>query len=177
MTLADAILGVMLAMSPPDRWTALPGHEETVDARRARYASIAADIAHVSGGDVVDAARLIGASFHESGWMRDVDGRECHRGPGYESRCDAGRATCIVQIHVTQKQRADVLADRRLCLSMGLAHIKRSLATCKHLAPAERYRGLSGSCLRGGPGSRRIHALVTRSESALRMALAPKEAS
>ena len=173
MTLAEAVLQVMLVLSPPDRWTALPGHEETEAARHARYASIATDIA-ATAPDLPDAARLLAVAFHESGFAHDVDTGRCYRGPGYEARCDGGRAVCLVQLQLPRRQRERARTDRRTCLELGLAGIKRSLATCRTATPPHQYAGLSGSCSRGLAGSRRIFALVRRTDSGLRTALAPR---
>lgn len=167
MTLADAVLSVMLALSPPERWTAVhPSHAETSEARLARYRSIAADVADVAG-DRDGAALLLAVTWHESGWAHDVDTGRCWRGPGWESRCDAGRAVCIAQIQAPRRERERARTDRRACLRMGLAAIRRSLATCRTSAPPHRFAGLSGSCSRGLAGSRRIHSIHVRVVSAL----------
>jgi hypothetical protein len=176
MTLAEAVLAVMLQLSPESRWTALPGHEESASDRRARYASIAADLAAVAP-DAGDAARLLAVAWHESGFAHDVDVGRCYRGPGYEKRCDAGRAVCLIQAQPPRRQRELLRTDRRACLAFGLAAIKRSLATCARNSPEHRFAGLSGSCSRGLAGSRRIHALVRRTDSGLRLAIAPKDPS
>lgn len=171
-TLAEAVLVVMTALSPESRWTAMPGHDEAVEARRERYASIARDIAHVAG-NRHDAALLTSVAWHESGFAHDVDvGPTCYRGKGYESRCDAGRAVGLTQLHLTRAEAAKVRADRRYGLTLGLAAIKRSLATCAKNAEPLRFAGLSGSCARGHAGSRRIHAIHVRIDGALSAALA-----
>lgn len=170
MTLADAVLTVMMVLSPPDRWSALPGHAETVDARTARYRSIAADIA-AEGRDRDGAALLIAVTWHESGWAHDVDTGRCYRGPGWEGRCDAGRAVCIAQIQAGRRDREEARTDRRTCLRMGLAGVRRSLATCRTSTPQHRFAGLSGSCARGLAGSRRIHAIHVRASSMLALTM------
>ena len=148
MSLADAVLGVMMMLSPPERWTALPGHAETVDARAARYASIARDIA-AEGATTEGAALLLAVTWHESGWAHDVDTGRCYRGPGWEGRCDSGRAVCIAQLQVGRRDQEKARTDRRTCLRLGLQGIRRSLATCRTSAPMHRFAGLSGSCSRG----------------------------
>lgn len=163
MSLSAAVLGVMLSM-PSAR--AVPGHAESEDTRRERYASIAADIAAVSSG-ASDAAVLLGVTYHESGWAPDVDAGRCYRGPGWEARCDAGRAVCIAQLQLPREAREEARTDRRACLRRGLAAARQSVARCRSAAPAHRYAGLSGSCARGLAGSRRIHALIERMRAKL----------
>jgi len=166
VTLVDAVLGVMLSLSPPSSWSALPGHAETVDARRERYASIARDIA-AEGRDRDGSALLLAVAWHESGFAHDVDVGRCYRGKGWEGRCDAGRAVCLTQLQLPRREREEARTDRRTCLRLGLAKVRKSLATCRHLPPPHRFAGLSGSCSRGLAGSRRIHAIHVRTASAL----------
>ena len=167
MSLAAAVLRVMLVLSPPDRWSALPGHEETTEVRAERYASIARDIA-AEGHTREGAALLLAVTWHESGWAHDVDVGRCYRGPGWEKRCDAGRAVCIAQLQLPRPQREEARTDRRTCLRMGLVAVRRSLAVCRRSAPPHRFAGLSGSCSRGLRGSREIFAIHGRVASALR---------
>jgi hypothetical protein len=98
-------------------------------------------------------------TFHESGWAHDVDAGRCYRGPGYEKRCDSGRAVCLAQLQLPRRERDRVAGDRRACLTRGLEAIRRSLATCAKSTPPHRFAGLSGSCSRGLAGSRRIFAI------------------
>lgn len=163
MTLAATILAVMLSLPAP---RAMPGHNETADQRRDRYASIAADVASVAE-DAESAALLLAVAYHESGFARDVDIGPCYRGPGWERRCDSGRAVCLTQLQLPRAERARAVADRRVCLTLGLAAARRSLATCRHLAPELRLAGLSGSCSRGWAGARRMHSLRRRMASGL----------
>lgn len=165
-TLSEAVLAVMLQMAPPEKARALPGWEETTEARTARYGAIAEAIADV--GETPDGAGLLLAvSFHESGWAADVDAGRCYRGPGWEARCDSGRAVCLVQLQLPRREREKARTDRRTCLSMGLAAIRRSLSTCASSTPPHRFAGLSGSCSRGLAGSRRIHAIRRRVDGLL----------
>jgi hypothetical protein len=171
MTLTEAVLSVMMALSPERSWTSLPGHTESVEARRARYAAIANDVVAV-GKDRVGAALILAVAFHESGFAHDVDeGRHCYRGPGYEARCDSGRAVCMMQLQLPRREREEARTDRRVCFSRGLAATRRSLATCAASTPPHRFAGLSGSCSRGLAGSRRIFGIHRRAGSALEMAL------
>lgn len=161
-TLADAVLTVMLALAPPGKARALPGHEETTEARTARYAAIARDIAAV-GEDREGAALILGVAFHEGGFAHDLDeGQHCYRGPGWERRCDSGRAVCAMQLQLPRKQAEAARTSRRVCFTLGLAAVRRSLATCSANTPPHRYAGLSGSCSRGLAGSRRIFAIHRR---------------
>ncbi len=169
-TLADAVLTVMLALSPPERWTALPGHEEAPAARLERYGAIARDIA-AEGRDEAGAGLLLAVAWHESGFAHDVDTGRCYRGPGWEGRCDSGRAVCLTQLQLPRREREAARTDRRTCLRLGLEGIRRSLATCRTSIPAHRFAGLSGSCSRGLAGSRRIHAIHVRASAQLGAAL------
>lgn len=167
MTLSAAILAVMLSL-PSAR--PMPGHEETAEAMRVRYASIAADIAAVVT-TPEDAALLLAVTYHESAWAHDVDTGACYRGPWWERRCDSGRAVCIAQLQLPRREREEARTDRRTCLSMGLAAIRRSLSTCASSTPPHRFAGLSGSCSRGLAGSRRIHAIRRRVDGLLTTAI------
>jgi hypothetical protein len=177
IALADAVLTVMLALSPPERWTALPGHEEAPSARLERYGAIARDVAEVAKTPAA-AALLVAVTYHESGWSFDVDRGECYRGPGWEKRCDAGRAVCIAQIQAAPAQHEAARTDRKACLRQGLTGIRRSIHACSK-GPGDplRFAGLSGSCTRGHAGSRRIHALHRRAADQIGAALRPKEPS
>lgn len=163
MTLSAAILAVMLSL-PSAR--PMPGHEETAEAMRVRYASIAADIAAVVT-TPEDAALLLAVTYHESAWAHDVDTGACYRGPGWERRCDSGRAVCIAQIQAWRRERERARTDRRYCLERVLVSARRALATCRHLPPEVRLAGLSGSCSRGWAGARRMHALRARMRAGL----------
>lgn len=172
MTLAEAVLTVMLSLAPPDQARPIPTHEETADARRARYVAMATDIAAV-GKDRDGAALILAVAFHESGFATDLDeGQHCYRGAGYEKRCDTGRAVCAMQLHLPRKQAEEARASRRVCYTLGLAAVRRSLATCASNAPPHRFAGLSGSCSRGLAGSRRIFAIHRRADAALGAAMA-----
>jgi len=183
VTLAEAVLSVMMSLSPPDRWTALPGHEETVDARRARYASIAADVAAVAderNASTSDVALIVSHQLHESGWAKDVEAPGgCFQGGKWKGRCDSNRAACVHQIQAGRRRNAVLRADRRECIREGLSALRRSLATCKTNAPAHQLAGLSGRCAGAAAlaGSRRIWTIWTkRAEPAMRAAMA-REAS
>src|SRR5512139_1111558 len=110
----------------------MPGHEETDDAKRARLTSIAEDAAAVALdpdvrplfagplGREATAAAILAVAYHESGFAADVDSGRCYRVGAFKSRCDHGRAVCLMQI-----QNADI-ADRRECFRVGLAGLRRS---------------------------------------------------
>lgn len=180
-TLAEAVLTVMLQLSPESRWTAMPGHAETVETRRERYASIARDIAEVAGdrgASTSEVALIVAHQFHESGWAPDVDGPTgCVQDGKWKGRCDSNRSACVHQIMAGPKRNRVLRTDRKECIREGLAALRRSLATCKQNAPAHRLAGLSGRChgTAALAGSRRIWTIWTmRAEPTLSAAIAEK---
>lgn len=86
---AKIILSVLLLLAPPSRAQHLPGWEETEEQAQTRFQSIANDIAAVAR-NRVEAAALIGVSFHESGFAPDVDAGTCYRLGSWHTRCDGG---------------------------------------------------------------------------------------
>jgi len=133
---------------------------ESPEAARARYASIAEDIAAVSTSRA-DAAELVGVAVHESGLAPDVDAGRCYRGPGHEARCDAGAARTIWQLQLVAPD-----ITRRQAARMALGRLQASRKRCRHLEPALRLAAFaSGSCAHG-------HATARGLDEAIRRALA-----
>lgn len=123
------------------------------------------------------AAVMLGIQYHESGgWKKSVD-----LGLPPAGRGDKGRSVCLAQINVGSgrspaynivKKRlargtdppaevvqgwtsAELLADRRKCMTAQLRAIKASFGACRHLDLPDRLRVYaSGSCTRGGQAAR-----------------------
>jgi hypothetical protein len=154
----------MLAVAPPGPWRGEP-REETV----ARYQAIAVDAVAVAydpdtpplftgpGGRARTVALLLSVAFHESSFRKDVD-----LGVGPHARGDSGLSWCLMQIQVADGRTIegfagpDLVRDRKLCFTTGLAALRRSLLACRANPMAERLSAYtSGSCSRGAEQSRR----------------------
>jgi hypothetical protein len=159
------ILALALGAVPPERAHNPPGWEEDTDTRRARYASIAADLAAVvydpherplfdgPRGRAQTAALLLGIAVLESGLARDVDLGPCWRGEGGRGpRCDRGRAFCVLQVHADgpgHRTREgwtgeDLTADRRKCFRAGLAIARGSFGRAAGADPSHRLDSYAG---------------------------------
>jgi len=146
------ILSVMLLISPVEKrvaWAKHYPHNETVEQAKARYNSIARDMATVvaeeepifkgKNGRIQTAQLLIAVTFFESGYRKDVDDGKCIKGS-----CDAwqGKATsfCLGQIHIGEGKTAegwtgaDLIADRKKCLRASLHLLKKSIGGCGNLS-------------------------------------------
>ena len=137
MTAAVAwILSLLVLALPPDRVQAMPGREETLAAREARYLSIATDVAAVvyapaspvlyagSRARAHTAALIIAVAVLESGLAADVDAGPCYRGrDGRSMRCDSGRAHGLWQVH-----DPNVQGDRRAAARAALRILRGSFA-------------------------------------------------
>jgi len=150
-TLEDRTIAAMLRLSPLDspRET-FPGWEETADQRRARYVSIAHDVAVAVAEGCIDrsdeavcqrsaTAFLLGVAWHESGFAFDVDSPlGCYRKGWHVRRCDRGRSVSLWQLQYgTKEERAAWKADRLLAARAALRFIRQSLGACLRL-PRER---------------------------------------
>lgn len=156
------ILAVLLALAPHGRVRPPPGWQETHAAYEARLTSVAQDIAAVASTES-DAAALIGIAWHESGFAADVDAGTCYRGPGWESRCDAGRAVSLWQLQDRSYERREKMrASRRLAAKEALRRAKASTQQCAQNEPALRFAlYASGSCGHGLRTARELfHAFV-----------------
>ncbi|HTJ84565.1 MAG TPA: hypothetical protein VL400_22755 [Polyangiaceae bacterium] len=176
---------VMALVAPPDRAAnekAFPGYQETIEERRERYAAIAEaarDVAYdpnekpVFGGKygrARTAALMLAVAYHESGFMKDVDLGPCWRGKaGTSTRCDSGRAACLMQIHVADGQtaegytREELFADRKKCFRSGLHLLRRSMSACSHLPEKHKLASYaSGTCKGGLKDSESLMALYEK---------------
>ncbi len=165
----------MLAKAPPDRAVAYPGHEETTDQRTARYVDIAEAFATVAldsqerslygnsdKGRAKTASTLLAVALHESGFAHDADVGPCYRGrDGTSSRCDSGRAECLLQVRTdvhTQWAKGSLFASRTACVRAALSLLRRSFAMCRSTSPFAVYAG--GACLSGATRGRELAVMA-----------------
>jgi hypothetical protein len=164
---ASAILAALLALSPHPSAHPLPGWAETEDAHRARLASIAEDVASVAR-TPTEAAILVGIGWHESGWQPDVDAMSCYRGPGWERRCDGGRAWTAYQMQTSDPEQIAAWRDRKVASREALRRALGSLRRCAKNSPDTRMAAFaSGSCEHGHKAARELHAAVRRALAAI----------
>jgi hypothetical protein len=163
------LLALALQFAPPERSKQLPGWEETVEQRTARYAAIAEDIwhtvktgRHINGlGKRRTAALMLAVAIGESGLDPDTDKGPCYRGGKYRPRCDYGHAASMWQIKLGRGKtaqegwgQADLFADRRKAAAVALRGIRGSWWMCRRLPEAHRLAAYgSGTCRRGHKGS------------------------
>lgn len=149
------LMALMISHSPPDRGAAagrfVKDAVETTEERIERYRGIAEAVAKVSfdeeekpafggkNGRYATATLLLGLSWMESGWRKDVD-----LGLGKEAR-GGGMDTCLMQIRLGRNETTaegwtwqDLVQDREKCFRSGLRIVRRSMAACREL-PVE-YR-------------------------------------
>lgn len=181
------LLSMMVAYAPPSNAAAeappvftreyLEWWSETPEQREARYLEIATaafTVAHdpaerpLHGGPNArtrTAHTLLAIAMHESGFAPDVDRGPCWRGrDGKSKRCDAGRANCMMQVHVGYDGKTregwtalDLFADRTKCFRAGLHILQASQKQCRralseagdkplpiHLREAYRWAGYAG---------------------------------
>jgi hypothetical protein len=145
------ILKAMLFLAFPAGTWGVESREE----HRARYESIAADMAAaieterpVLGSRRRTAATLLAVTYHESGWKYWVD-------MGVE-RGDGGRSWCLAQLHVgSGKTREgwtgpDLVEDRVKCFRAAIALLRASVWTCANRSGAHPLAAYaSGSCTSG----------------------------
>ncbi|HEY8924028.1 MAG TPA: hypothetical protein VIU64_06580, partial [Polyangia bacterium] len=88
----------------------------------------------------------------------DVDAGQCYRGPGFEARCDAGRARSLWQL-----QDVAPGISRREAARVTLVKIRRSVSACRALPPDQRLSAFaSGSCAKGHEAARSLDASIRR---------------
>ncbi len=173
------ILTVIELLSPSSKaaeQTHFPGWEETVQERHSRYEIIAKDVEAVleekgsfPGMDRADSVALtLAVIYHESGFARDVHLGPCYRGPGWEKRCDSGRAVCLMQVQASPATSKRIAADTQECIRWGVSAINYSLKLCKESPEETRLAGLSGSCKRGHAGAKRIWSIFKRTSALVR---------
>jgi hypothetical protein len=179
-TFAKLLFVLLVHFAPPERFVdahAWTGHVETSEERTARYEDIARDLETVledpkavlfSGpsGKEKTAALVLAVAFHESGFAPDVDLGPCRRDKN-PKRCDGGRATCMLQVHVLPDGKTqegwtpdELQADRTKCFRAGLRAMRASFKMCARSPLEDRLAAYaSGSCDRGLKGSRELWAL------------------
>lgn len=158
MPLAETLYALLLAHTIK---APAPGWSETTEERNARLRSIAEDAAFVAKDVPEDALLILGVAEHESGFEVSVDKGPCYRGKdGTGPQCDSGRAACMMQILASsEKEKAQLFADRRYCFAKGLKTLKSSQGMC--LKYGEEYQFgayAAGDCERGLQGSRELLA-------------------
>lgn len=179
------LVATMAAFAPPERASVergMPGWTETKAQREERYVAIAKSIVEVASdpdekpvfggaaGRSRTAALLAAIAWHESGFARDVDIGPCYRGRANDgARCDHGRASCIMQIHVQPDgktlegwTKAELFADRTKCVRAGLHLVQKSFASCKGNPKHRLAAFASGRCSAGQSGSEMLLALGER---------------
>jgi hypothetical protein len=161
------LVALMISHSPPDRGAAagrfVKEAVETADERVERYKGIAEAVAKVSfdpdeppafggkSGRFATATLLLGLSWMESGWRKDVD-----LGQGKEAR-GGGMDTCLMQIRLGKNEKTaegwtweDLVQDREKCFRAGLRIVRRSMKACGSLPVEYRLSAYaSGSCHEG----------------------------
>lgn len=170
--IADWLFTMMVAAAPLERAERIepfPGWAETAAERGERYAAIAADLEAVvydpevkpifrgPRGRAKTAALIMAVAFHESGFARDVDFGPCYRGKsGDGTRCDSGRAACLMQVHADHGKTPDgwtlqeLFEDRKKCFRAGLRLLRSSFGQCRANAYEHRLAAFaSGRCDRG----------------------------
>jgi len=181
------MVSLMTSFSPPDKAVkaqAWPGWEETVEERTARYRDIASDLydtvydpefVPLYGGEkgrALTAALTLAVAFHESGFSKDVDIGPCYRGKdGKSTRCDSGRAYCMMQIQTVYSDNTtregwkgqELFDDRKKCFTAGINALRRSIRSCRSKGPDFQFAVYaSGTCDRGLKGSKELQALNRR---------------
>ena len=153
------LLGIMVSFSPPEKLAALPafpGWEETGEERRARYEAIE-EAAHKVAFDPKETPlyrgprgrgmtelTLLAIARHESGFARDVDLGPCYQATNARglTRCDGGRAACLMQLEVGDGTfygwtKDELFQDREKCFRAGLKHLRHAVTVCVGKVPHE----------------------------------------
>lgn len=150
MIMQTWLLGILLAIAPPGR---VP-ERETEEAGRARYETIASDIAIVVSdpeeaplfggpfGRERTAALMVSVAYMESGLRVDVDdGR---------TRGDGGNSCGIYQLNRGRRECDALVRDRRFATQEALRSMRRSAAACRAFGIDGMLRVYAaGTCLRG----------------------------
>jgi len=158
------LVALMVLLSPPDKGAAagrfVPDAVETTEQRLERYEGIAAAVAAVAfdpeekplfggkSGRHATATLLLGLSWMESGWRRDVD-----LGQGKLAR-GSGMDSCLMQIRLGKNETTaegwtwqDLVGDREKCFRAGLRIARRSFSACRSLPVEHRLSAYAtGSC-------------------------------
>lgn len=156
LTFIEAAVAAMLTLAPPGRSLIPDARESAVDGE-ARYVAIAAAALEAAKGDEGAATLLLGFSWMESGWRRDVD-----LGVGPLAR-GGGRDSCLMQLRATDEEHAWLVKDRVLCFRAGLVRLRQSAGACRRNSPDERWAAYTaGRCGAGLVASRARAAAVRR---------------
>lgn len=175
--LASWVLSAALYFAPVESRPQFKGYEETTDETRARYASIAEDVAEAAEENAKSpeeakrrAALLLAVAIGESGLSHDVDKGPCYRKGNWRSRCDGGTSFTIWQMKGATmdgqffygKDLAG-LDKRKLAAKAALRKILGSLGLCKKLPAEDRLSAYgAGRCLEGHKGIRARWSLYQR---------------
>lgn len=187
--MVEWLYALIISVASPERAAtedAFPGWGESVAERKARFRSIAEDVEAVvfdedeptiyrgPQGRAQTAALLLAVAYHESGFMPDVDLGPCYRGKnGKGSRCDSGKAACLMQLHADYGRTPDghtldeLFKDRKVCLRSGLRLLRRSIGQCRSNPPEYRLAAYaSGRCDRGLQASKDLFAIAVKLQTA-----------
>ena len=175
--LAEWVLSAALTFAPVETRPKFKGYEETPDETRARYASIAEDVAQAAEDGAKSpeeakrrAALLLAVAIGESGLSLDVDRGPCYRKGNWKSRCDGGTSFTIWQMKTVVVDGKPMLASkvaglehRKVAAKAALRAILGSLGMCRKLPPEDRLSGYgAGRCIEGHKSVRARHALFQR---------------
>lgn len=152
------LLALMLQFAPPGKAVEMPGFEETVEQRTARYQSIAEDIYTVVDRSQVhmltrqqNAGLLLAVALGESELAKDTDVGPCFHGTfngiNYAHRCDGGKAVGIMQVQMPTQDAPLYFGDRKRLLAKALRGIAGSFGACRDLPFDERLAAYgAGKC-------------------------------
>jgi hypothetical protein len=169
------LLAAALHFAPPERHRQFPGHEETLEQARVRYASIAHDIAEAVATKFDEksmGALTLAYAIGESDLYKDADEGPCFREGAYKTRCDGAAAAGIWQTHEYMDRSgpepervtvAMIFADRARSARFVVRMLSRALKSCPRLALEDRLSifGL-GHCVAGDPRVRARYELWMR---------------
>jgi len=164
------IYALMVWLLPPAKAVEIVRIKDAIETeaeRDARYRSIASDLATVvydptetpvfSGpkGRAQTATLLLGLTYLESGWRKDVD-----TGKGPHARGDRGRSWCLGQINIGRRRTQEgwsgpeLVRDRPKCLRAVLHAVRQSYNACRRNHAKNRLAAYtSGDCTAGQPTS------------------------
>ncbi len=175
--LASWVLSAALYFAPVESRPQFKGYEETMDETRARYASIAEDVAEAAEENAKSpeeakrrAALLLAVAIGESGLSHDVDKGPCYRKGNWRERCDGGTSFTLWQMKAVtidgESKHAKHVAGldkRKVAAKAALRKILGSLGMCKALPPEDRLSGYgAGRCIGGHKGVRARWSLYQR---------------
>lgn len=180
LTLEQWTLAALHQHAPISGRPSFPGHDETDDEVRARYAALALAITSAAeehpakpGGlsDRDEAALLVAIAIGETRLARDTDVGPCYRGkPGgsWWSRCDSGTSGSVWQLKTPLSwegeviRYADTFKDRERAARIALRAARGSLGACRALPPEDRLSALGGVCREGLESARARYRLWQR---------------